>query len=119
MSIFVNLLWSRGIDSKPGGIDSLARVCKRLKSQGIDSEESIPPACVAWRAGTTNRVVEPARLAGNRFLGSRITNTGSGLHKRLQVRALYSFKALPLQTNRTRTGKEGRTLLNVLENRGR
>ncbi len=33
-------------------------------------EESIPPAYVAWRAGTTNRVVVPARQAGNRFLGS-------------------------------------------------
>ncbi len=41
-------------------------------SQGIDSEESIPPAYVAWRAGTTNRVVVRARQAGNRFLGSQI-----------------------------------------------
>jgi hypothetical protein len=39
-----------------------------LWSPGIDSEESIPPASVAWRAGTTNRVVVPARQAGNRFL---------------------------------------------------
>jgi hypothetical protein len=30
----------------------------------------IPPAYVAWRAGTKNRVVVPARQAGNRFLGS-------------------------------------------------
>ncbi len=37
---------------------------------GIDSEDSIPRACVAWRAGTTNRVVVPAHQAGNRFLGS-------------------------------------------------
>jgi hypothetical protein len=36
----------------------------------MDSEESIPPSNVAWRAGTTNRVVVPARRAGNRFLGS-------------------------------------------------
>jgi hypothetical protein len=27
-------------------------------------------AYVAWRAGTSNRVVVPARQAGNRFLGS-------------------------------------------------
>ncbi len=47
-----------------------ARICKRLWSLGIDSEESIPPAYVAWRAGTTNRVVVPARRAGNQFLGS-------------------------------------------------
>jgi hypothetical protein len=40
-----------------------ARICKRLSSPGIDS------AYVAWRAGTTNRVVAPAHQAGNRFLG--------------------------------------------------
>ncbi len=27
-----------------------ARIYKRLRSPGIDSEESIPPAYVAWRA---------------------------------------------------------------------
>ncbi len=54
-----------------GNLDKcLARICKRLWSPGIDSEESIPPACVAWRAGTTNRVVVSARQDGNRFLGS-------------------------------------------------
>ena len=47
-----------------------ARVCKQLKSPGIDSEEWIPPAYVARRPGTTNRVVVLARQAGNRFLGS-------------------------------------------------
>ncbi len=47
-----------------------ARICKRLWSLGIDSEKSIPPAYVAWRAGTTNRVVAPSRQAENRFLGS-------------------------------------------------
>ncbi len=52
------LIWLRG------------RVCKRLRSSGIDSKESIPPACLAWRAGTSNRVVVPARQAGNRFQGS-------------------------------------------------
>jgi hypothetical protein len=56
-----------------------ARICKRLRSPGIDSEKSIPLDYVAWRAGTTNRVVVPARQAGNRFRGSlkRSTNTGS------------------------------------------
>ncbi len=43
---------------------------KRLGSPGIDSEESIPLVYVAWRAGTTNRVVVPAHNTGNRFLGS-------------------------------------------------
>jgi hypothetical protein len=44
------------------------------------ANESIPPACVDWRAGTTNRVIVPARQAGNRFLGSL---------KGLQIRAQY------------------------------
>ena len=41
--------------------------------------ESIPRAPVAWRATASNRVVVPARQAGNRFLGSL---------KGLQIRAL-------------------------------
>ncbi len=45
---------------------------------GIDSEESNSPAYVAWRSGTTNRVVVLARQAGNRFLDSL---------KGLQIRA--------------------------------
>jgi hypothetical protein len=56
-----------------------ARICKSLWGPGIDSDDSIPPAYVAWRVGTTNRVVVPARQAGNRFLGSL---------KGLQIRAL-------------------------------
>jgi hypothetical protein len=57
------------------GIDSArARICKRLKSPEFDSKESIPPACVACRTGTSNRVVVPAhqnnkKPAGNRCLG--------------------------------------------------
>jgi hypothetical protein len=47
---------------------SRARICKRLRSPGIDSKETISPAHVAWRAGTSNRVIVPARQAGNRFL---------------------------------------------------
>ncbi len=42
-----------------------ARICKRLRSPGI-----LRPAYVAWRVSTFNRVVVPARNAGNRFLGS-------------------------------------------------
>ncbi len=41
-----------------------ARICKCLWSLGIDSDESIPPAYVAWR------VVVTASQAGNQFLGS-------------------------------------------------
>ncbi len=32
-----------------------ARICKRLRSPEIESEESITPAYVAWQAGNTNR----------------------------------------------------------------
>jgi hypothetical protein len=44
-----------------------ARICKRFKSQAIDSASLQYVACPA---GTTNRVVVPARQAGNRLLGS-------------------------------------------------
>ncbi len=63
----------------PRLVANRARNCKRLRRPGIDSEDSIPPAYVAWRAGTTNRVVVPARQDGNRYLGSL---------KGLQIRAL-------------------------------
>ncbi len=62
-----------------------ARICKRLWSPEIDSDESISPAYVVWWSGlsTTNTVVVPARQAGNRFLSSwrGFTNTGS-VHRR-------------------------------------
>ncbi len=46
-----------------GTIQPRARICKCLWSPGIDSEESISPAYVAWRASTTNRVsYRPAKL---------------------------------------------------------
>jgi hypothetical protein len=57
------------------------RICKRLRSPGINSEESIPSAYVAWRAGTSKRVVVPTRQTGNRFLVSL---------KDLQIRARYT-----------------------------
>ncbi len=50
-------------------------------SLGINSDELILPADVAWLAGTTNRVVVPARQAGHQFLGSL---------KGLQIRAVKS-----------------------------
>jgi hypothetical protein len=52
---------------------------------GIDSEESTPPAYVAWLAGTTNRVIFPVPRLGNRFLGSL---------KGLQIQTLQGFPAL-------------------------
>jgi hypothetical protein len=73
-----NVAWARickrlrspGIDSKeqiPLANVAWARICKRLRRPGIDSEESIPPAYVSWQARTDNRVVVPARQAGNQF----------------------------------------------------
>jgi hypothetical protein len=41
----------------------LIRIWNHLRSPGIDSEDSIPPAYVAWRAGTTKRVIVPGRHA--------------------------------------------------------
>jgi hypothetical protein len=61
-----------------------ARICKRLRRPGIDSEDSTPPAYVTLRADTTYRVVVPARQAGNRWLGSL---------KGLQIRALCTGTA--------------------------
>ncbi len=55
-----------------------ARIWESLRALGIDSKESTPPAYIAWRAGTSNKVVVPARYAGNRLLGSL---------KSLQIRA--------------------------------
>ncbi len=58
-----------GIDGGEGGqrvrkeeryakrIEYWARICKRLRSPGIDSKEPIPPGYVAYRAGPTNRIV--------------------------------------------------------------
>jgi hypothetical protein len=42
--------------------------------------------CVAWRAGTTNRVVVQARQAGYRFLGSL-----KGLQIQAQDTLYYNF----------------------------
>jgi hypothetical protein len=47
-----------------------ARINKRIWSPGINPKELIPPAYLAWRAGTSNMIVVPSRLAGNQFLGS-------------------------------------------------
>ncbi len=67
-----------------------ARICKSLWSPGIDSEESISPAHVAWRASTTNRVFVPARQAGNRYLGSL-----RGIQIRAQFFAFLCLILLP------------------------
>ena len=66
-----------------------ARICKRLWSPGIDSEESISPAYVACCAGKKNRDIVPASQAGNRFLvsfaGLQIINSGSGFTHNSQI----------------------------------
>jgi hypothetical protein len=49
---------------------SRARICKRLRSIGIDSKESLPQAYVDCRAGTSNRESIPGLL-------ERFTNPGS------------------------------------------
>ncbi len=70
-------------------IVSRARICKRLRRPGIDSKVSIPTAYVAWRAGTSSRVVVPVRQAENRFLGSlkvkRFTNSGSAVQPSISL----------------------------------
>jgi hypothetical protein len=43
--------------------------CSAVFVNVLGAQELIPPAYVAWRSGTTNDVVEPARRAGNRFMG--------------------------------------------------
>jgi len=58
------------LDSKTFHVLSRARIFKRVRNPGIVSKESISPAHLAWRAGTSHRVVVPVRLAGNRFLDS-------------------------------------------------
>jgi hypothetical protein len=57
-----------------------ARICKCLWSPRTDSEESIPPAYVAWCAGTTNRFCRIGPLGWESIPGllKRFTNTGSG-----------------------------------------
>jgi hypothetical protein len=54
-------------------VEPRARIYKRLRSPGIDSKESVPPAYAAWRTGTTNSVIIPGPpgyiIWRNRFLG--------------------------------------------------
>jgi hypothetical protein len=64
-------------------IPSRARICKRLRSPGIDSKKSIPPTYVAWRAGTTTLFVLPGP-PGYIGWGNR-----SWTLNRLQIQALH------------------------------
>jgi hypothetical protein len=48
---------------RPPPAQHCARICKRLRRPGIDSEESVPPSYEAWQAGPTNSMsYRPARL---------------------------------------------------------
>ncbi len=78
-----------------------ARICKRLESPPrIDSKESIRPADVACRAGTSNRVVVAARQAENRFLGptgtagvvDTVGKFDTGVKKLEQYQTAYTLK---------------------------
>ncbi len=62
---------------------SRVRICKRLWKPGICSKESIPPAYVAWRAGTITQFVEPPRQA----TGIDCLESIPGLLKCLQIQA--------------------------------
>jgi hypothetical protein len=56
-----------------------ARICKRLRSPGIDFKESIPPAYVASRAGTSIGFrAGPPGWESIPGLHKKFTNSGSG-----------------------------------------
>jgi len=76
--LYAYLLFSRHVKK-----DSWARIFKRLRSPGVDSKESIPPAYVAWRAGTSNigLLYRPARLGIDSWAPK----------KGLQIRALLRW----------------------------
>jgi hypothetical protein len=68
VSIFPEILWKKRIEVLRVTPNSEPVFVNVYGAQGIDSEESISPAYVVWRAGTKNRVVVPACQAGNRYL---------------------------------------------------
>ncbi len=66
------------------------RICRRLRSLGIDSKESIPPAYVARRTGTITIFVLPLRQAT--YAGESYSlESIPGLLKRLRIRALMTY----------------------------
>ncbi len=54
------------------------QTCKLLRRPAIDSMESIPPAYVAWRAGTPQFRTGPPGWESIPELRKRFTNSGSG-----------------------------------------
>jgi hypothetical protein len=66
-----------------------SRFFKLLRTSGIDFKESIPPAYIAWRAGTTTLFFAPGLP---RYQAGGIDSLKSipGLLKGLKIRALVS-----------------------------
>ncbi len=60
-----------------------SRICKFWRSPVIDSKKSIPPANVAWQAGTSNRVVILAHPQSRqrRYLKSRYGGQEPSRHR--------------------------------------
>jgi len=75
---------------RPLKLATWARICKCLWSPGIDSQESISPAYVAWRGQYDKycRGFVPARQSENRYLVSL---------KDLQIRALAAVVTMLLR----------------------
>jgi hypothetical protein len=51
--------WSSRIPSLVAWTECWAQIFKLFRNPGIDSQEPIPPGCVAWRAGTTTLFLSP------------------------------------------------------------
>ncbi len=65
---------------------SRARIFKRLRSPGIDSKESIPPAYLAWRANTSRRVsYRLTRLGIDSWVKNLSPAMGRGIDSRNRV----------------------------------
>jgi hypothetical protein len=79
-----------------------ARIFKHLRRPGIDSEDSITPAYVAWRAVTANRVAVPARQTENWFLGSL-----KGLQIQARLSDQFSESQARLSESWNKPHKEG------------
>ncbi len=64
MCIMPSKEWVQGAGERgAGGKKPEPEIVNVKRAQRIDYKESIPPAYVAWRVGTTNRVIIPARQA--------------------------------------------------------
>jgi hypothetical protein len=67
------------------------QICKRLRSLGIDSKESIPPAYVAWRDGRSDRVVVPVRLGIDSRAPWKVYKYGQWAHSMVRLRRLLQY----------------------------